>query len=588
MDADPRSPVCLGPHFEFLPIDSSKGQIRVLKIAPGRTSDPIRCAYQVLAVDGDEPYQTLSYVWGQMDGTKSIIVEGTKVELTNNLFAALIRIRNETETRHLWVDALCINQEDNAEKTAQVNMMHQIYSKCEQCNIWMGDIETAAVGGTEQEAIDAAHGAFDALRIIAGDYSTSPSPYLATGDHQFRAGKALKVMLFTAWWGRIWTVQEATSPLNAAVLWGPCSVPWSLVKKAADELIQGRNPPEERLNLSKFFADGDIGFFTAPVLGLLWATAWIVEPETPLEMLWRFRYRDSTDPRDKVYVILNLVAEGTNPLPSVPSSDYTINTAVLYRRVMLDLLRGEWGLRPMIGTRGERKSVPGLPTWVVDWSLPPAGLGIATFWEYRNFWFSNTADKGLPMLDRERMTSPEHGDDVLNLNGVFFDKVLACSDPIPKNEEDERIYEMTMEVIDAALAKEPRYRFISEVYWQNSFVDIVEGNHADIDDTFEGLRADYYWKENMLWHQQFFVTANGAVGLGPTGTAVGDEVWILSGGRSPFLLSPLDIASSGEVKEKEKDASRHYTFRGDCFVPGIMEGQAVESRIENQEFVHIH
>ncbi|KAI0487733.1 HET-domain-containing protein [Xylaria cf. heliscus] len=586
MDTDPRSPVVLAPHFEFLPIDSSRGQVRLLQIAPGRDDEPIRCSYQIASVNENVPYYTLSYVWGKMDRNRTIIVEGTKAELTDNLFDALTCIRHEHRPRYLWVDALCINQQDREEKTAQVNMMHRIYSNCLQCNMWLGKISDISIGATEEETLKAAKGALGAIQVLAGKGSDSHlPPYLANREQKMRAGKALKELMHTAWWSRIWTVQEATSPRDATILWGPLSISWNFMKLAAERLITGIYPPNDRLAIEDVFEHGNYGWFTAPILGLIWASRWIEQPHSTLGMLWRFRYRDSTDPRDKVYVILNLVAEGTNPLPSVPSSDYTINTTVLYRRVMLDLFREESGLRPLIGLRTERKSVPGLPSWVVDWSLPPHDFSFQSFWEHNHFWLDYTADRGLPMLDVDRMTWPEYGDDVLNVNGLFFDKVLVCSDLIARHEGNHRLQEMVTKVIRKALAEEPRYRIISEVYWQKALVNIIEGNYADPDDVYEGATGVEYWRSEMLRYQRLFITENGAVGLGPSGTSIGDEVWILSGGRSPFLLSPLH---SNGVDVKDQDASYHYTLRGDVFVPGIMAGEAVDSRIDNQRFVHIH
>ncbi|KAI1189188.1 HET-domain-containing protein [Nemania serpens] len=583
MDTDPRSPVVLAPHFEFLPIDSSRGQIRVLRIAPGKAGETIECSYEIVNVDDNVPYQTLSYVWGSMDETRTAIIEGTKADLTDNLFAALTRIRHETETRRLWVDALCINQANAAEKMAQVNMMRSIYSNCEECHIWMGNINYAAIGAAEPEALQAAQGALDAIRIMAGEVFETLPPHLATEDRRDKAGKALKALMHTAWWGRIWTVQEATTPRNAIVHWGPLAIPWDLMKKATVALMQGSCP----LHIyHMFMCGGSSGFFTAPILGLIWASKWVEQPDSPLWMLYRFRYRDSTDPRDKIYVVLNLVADGTYPLPSVTSSDYAINTAVLYRNVMLDLLRSEWGLRPMIGLRGERKSVPGLPSWVVDWSLPPPGLGIARFWEHDKFWPNYTADRGLPMLDLDALTSPEHGEDVLNVNGVFFDKILAHSDLLAEGEENSRLYEIADDLVEKTLAEDLRDRGKFEVYWRESLADIIEGEHANPQQSFDGKAADVYWRELMLPNQRLFIAESGVVGLGPSGTSVGDEIWVLSGGRTPFLLSPL-CAGDGDDRADQKD-SGHYTFRGDVFVLKIMRGKAVDGNIDRQRFVHIH
>jgi hypothetical protein len=56
----------------------------------------------------------------------------------NNLYAALKRFRKEDRDVDIWADALCINQKDNDEKTAQVARMHEIYSDAENVSVWLG------------------------------------------------------------------------------------------------------------------------------------------------------------------------------------------------------------------------------------------------------------------------------------------------------------------------------------------------------------------------------------------------------------------------------------------------------------------
>ena len=450
--------------------------------------------------------------------------------------------------------------------------------------MWMGDIDAAALHMTEPEALAAAQGGLDAIRFLSGEDPEWNVPFsLTTQSQKCKAGDAIVLLLQSPWWQRIWTVQEATSPKHGVVLWGPLSLPWGYMTLTAERLIRGEWPPEEHLAIYDLFPN--YSFFTSPMLALIWAARWVSAPHGPYEMLYRFRYRRSTDPRDKVYVILNLVAENTYPLPSVRSSDYTIPTAILYRRVMLDLLRHEHGLRPLIGFRGEPKSVAGLPSWVVDWSGAPEGQGRAAFWEHDKFWYNYTADRGLPMLDLDRLTWPEQGDDVLNVNGVFFEKILTCSDLMAQDDSEERREEMMGEMIAKALVEDPRFRVISEVYWQAALEDILEGNYADPNENLEGVMGDAYWRLEMLRDQRLFITENGAVGLGPSGTEAGDEVWVLSGGRSPFLLGPLHMSDNAS---KSEDVAYHYTIKGDVFIPGIMNGEAVDSRKDTQRFVHIH
>lgn len=83
-------------------------------------------------------YTALSYVWGDQQETTPIHVNGVETQITLNLEAALRHIRQPSCPAVLWVDALCINQEDQAEKNHQVEMMREIYSGAELVIAWLG------------------------------------------------------------------------------------------------------------------------------------------------------------------------------------------------------------------------------------------------------------------------------------------------------------------------------------------------------------------------------------------------------------------------------------------------------------------
>jgi hypothetical protein len=71
--------------------------------------------------------------------------------------------------------------------------------------------------------------------------------------------------------------------------------------------------------------------------------------------------------------------------------------------------------------------------------------------------------------------------------------------------------------------------------------------------------------------RSIFTTHDGRVGLCEPTTRAGDEVWILEGGRVPFILRPLG--------EREQGRSPHHALVGDCFLYGVMDGEAYrESR----------
>ncbi|KAF2423735.1 heterokaryon incompatibility, partial [Tothia fuscella] len=84
-------------------------------------------------------YDALSYTWGTEDKTETILCNGVELPITANLFQALRMLRpSAKERRYLWVDAICINQADESEKSDQVwNMLH-IYQTARKVMAWLG------------------------------------------------------------------------------------------------------------------------------------------------------------------------------------------------------------------------------------------------------------------------------------------------------------------------------------------------------------------------------------------------------------------------------------------------------------------
>jgi hypothetical protein len=105
------------------------GDIRIVLVRPGKPTDPIVCDLEIMFLDGEgHDYQALSYVWGDATMQHSITLNGHIHHVTGNLLAALHRLRMPTIVRKLWIDALCIDQSNVAERNTQVKMMKRIYS----------------------------------------------------------------------------------------------------------------------------------------------------------------------------------------------------------------------------------------------------------------------------------------------------------------------------------------------------------------------------------------------------------------------------------------------------------------------------
>ena len=99
-----------------------------------------------------EHYVALSYVWGSTDNLQTIILEGCQFQITKNLHNALHDIRDPFRVIRLWVDAICINQQDGNERNQQVALMGQIYSIARHTIIYLGQSSPAIDVAFEEAA----------------------------------------------------------------------------------------------------------------------------------------------------------------------------------------------------------------------------------------------------------------------------------------------------------------------------------------------------------------------------------------------------------------------------------------------------
>lgn len=126
----------------YADLDPDLYEIRILELQPSLVpSSWIYCSLSKAFVVDPPVYQALSYVWGDSSEKASIRVNGKPFEVTKNLFAALKRLRRRTFSILLWVDAICINQDNIPERNFQVQLMKQVYMHAERVLIWLGESE---------------------------------------------------------------------------------------------------------------------------------------------------------------------------------------------------------------------------------------------------------------------------------------------------------------------------------------------------------------------------------------------------------------------------------------------------------------
>ncbi|KAF0319668.1 hypothetical protein GQ607_013148, partial [Colletotrichum asianum] len=153
--------------FNYNPLDLSKRGIRLLRLLKSHAG-PICCElFEVKVTDRgcDTPYEALSYVWGSPDLTHQIEVNGKELSITANLHVALSYLRLADTDRVLWVDAVCIDQNNRKKRGHQVQQMGDIYRQARQVVVWLG------VGTSVTNAF------MKVLQKLQADMESEESPY---------------------------------------------------------------------------------------------------------------------------------------------------------------------------------------------------------------------------------------------------------------------------------------------------------------------------------------------------------------------------------------------------------------------------
>jgi hypothetical protein len=98
----------------------------------------IRCTISHVSLDNAPLYNALSYYWGDPTRRRKILLDGATISITENLEAAIRYLRLQDKPLPMWIDALCINQEDDAEKSEKIDQMRQIYAQAFLVTTWLG------------------------------------------------------------------------------------------------------------------------------------------------------------------------------------------------------------------------------------------------------------------------------------------------------------------------------------------------------------------------------------------------------------------------------------------------------------------
>ncbi|KAL0939738.1 heterokaryon incompatibility protein [Colletotrichum truncatum] len=402
-------------------------EIRLLRLLPGDWLDDLEA--QLHLADQTWRYIALSYAWGSTKRSNQIIVNGEVKHITFNLDRALRAIRQKTKPVVIWIDSICINQNDAVEKGHQVGLMHDIFSSAIEVVACVGDgldrslkdytrrfeklgkLSPITFAGDQSDiplierSIDlwkrsppgslseqdeiiclyslisaALHESFFNTKKPQQEgeetYSANqwfPKRESPADEHRLQQiSERMRVFAVSDWWNRMWVVQEACVAKKLTILYGRASIPFRVIVQGAREFLDSSSPkPFEFMKVVSYMAEkaDAIDFFR---FRGSFRTSSVATNSSLLWLLRNFRDRRSSEPRDKIYALLRLAKDLKREtlfshVDLNIDTDYEISVSNLFSQVAYEIFK-QTGLMWVTTSDLLAKSRKDIPSWVPDWS----------------------------------------------------------------------------------------------------------------------------------------------------------------------------------------------------------------------------
>jgi Heterokaryon incompatibility protein (HET) len=227
--------------YASVPLSGSSTAIRVFVVENiGNTADnaPIRGHFDVVDLRHQPYFAALSYTWGTFSDTKySVLCNNFPIEVTKNCWSALWHLRKMVKPLVIWIDAICINQEDKEEKGGQIPLMGRIYSSAEVVYIWLGEGDMRTDGVMDYLGRGTLPLRSSQISEVDSDLLTKPSlSWRVAMDLYVRAQiyqstnaphySGLQEVMGRPWITRLWTLQEVVLATNATIVCGEKMISW--------------------------------------------------------------------------------------------------------------------------------------------------------------------------------------------------------------------------------------------------------------------------------------------------------------------------------------------------------------------------
>ncbi|KAK5688839.1 hypothetical protein LTS10_000817 [Elasticomyces elasticus] len=265
-----------------------KDEIRLIRLLPNRAANTMRCETAIASLSSNPTYIALSYTWGAPPDSHAIEIDGQEVHIRKNLWRFFDRFSrlHVDWPAFVWVDSLCNNQNNTAEKTRQISQMGRIFYQARKVVVWLGP------------AYSDSDVAMEAIANYAALYQNARKQAKFWSEV---SGIAVIRLSQRAYWTRLWVLQELILAQRIILLCGQRQVDWSAslnLMTAMSRMPQLRN--NERNTDYQ-------AIVRSPAMSL------IEQSMRPLDYtLWELMFANRTlkysEPRDRVFALLGVAA----------------------------------------------------------------------------------------------------------------------------------------------------------------------------------------------------------------------------------------------------------------------------------------
>lgn len=284
-----------------------EGHIRLVRIQQNASTGGIECSAEQFPLSEPPNYIAVSYACGGRPPNCKIDLNGREWYIRKNLWRFVcqcIRI-DVVSSNWLWIDAICINQNNDSERAHQVRLMADIYQKASRVLVWLGpayqDSDTAMKGLAKAKC--------DEARLVS-------VPWLL----------ALDGICSRKYWRRLWVLQELKLAKEKDILCGEKLVSWRcfeafmfLVNRTAHSTLIFPGYTRERLDI---ISNSDAMSMVKLVLEPLETTLW--------DILHKTGHLHCEEVRDKAYALLGLQPDESAGI----EPDYTTSPSVFLNEIL--------------------------------------------------------------------------------------------------------------------------------------------------------------------------------------------------------------------------------------------------------------